>query len=110
MPQILLLDTQAYVQLGLNFENPKLIQLVELIKSGEVQLLITEVIRREIEADLKERSEEIWRKCKDLAHDIERKGAASYLEPVQAALRKISEADIQATRLCGAQPQHPSYS
>ena len=52
MPEMILLETEAYVRLGLNFENPKLLKLIELVRAGDVELLITEVIRKEVEADL----------------------------------------------------------
>jgi hypothetical protein len=100
-PQLILLDTQAYVHLGLNFENPKLLQLVELITAGAVELYITEVIRREVEADLNERADGLWKQCKGLAHDIVRKGAAKRLKTLQAALTAISEEHIRETVLRG---------
>jgi hypothetical protein len=100
-PQLILLDTQAYVHLGLNFENPKLLQLVELITAGAVELYITEVIRREVEADLNERADGLWKQCKGLAHDIERKGAAKRLKTLQAALTAITEERIRETVLRG---------
>ena len=54
-----LVGYRVYVRLGLNFDNLKLLKLVELISDGQVELLITEVIRREVEADLIERSNEL---------------------------------------------------
>jgi hypothetical protein len=69
---------------GLNFENPKLLQLVELITAGAVELYITEVIRREVEADLNERADGLWKQCRGLVHDIERKGTAKGLKTLQA--------------------------
>lgn len=99
MPEMILLETEAYVRLGLNFENPKLLKLIELVRAGDVELLITEVIRKEVEADLYQRAGELWNKCKELTHDIERKGAAGGFASLKAALAEVSEQGIQEALL-----------
>jgi PIN domain len=74
-----LLDTEVYVHCGLSFENAELKQLIEYVKDGEIELLITDVINREVRARLRKKADEISGKCRSLASELSRMKKSSML-------------------------------
>jgi hypothetical protein len=97
MPETIfvLLDTEVYCQAGLNFEQASLIQLLEFVRSKEISLLITSVIKREVEFHLQEKANDVHQLAQRLSKDVHRWSLTGLAQQIETSLQLLTVEALQ---------------